>query len=95
MSRQAAAEPFSGWGRHMLSGLRVPQSDEAIEKWLGSRDAASSHAPWATDVMKALVIVLLLEKSRAVIDVADAIFAIRTGAVVVPLPGDAVEVRSP
>jgi len=71
-----------------LSDVRLPQSDEAIEKWLGDPRAASSQVPWTTDAIKALAIVLLLEKSRANIDVADAIFAIRTGAVVVPLPGD-------
>jgi len=71
-----------------LSDVRLPQSDQAIEKWLGDPSAASSQAPWTTDAIKALAIVLLLEKSRAIIDVADAIFAIRTGAVVVPLPGD-------
>src|SRR6476469_5326949 len=70
-----------------LSNVRLPQSDQAIEKWLGDSSAASSQAPWTTDAIKALAVVLLLEKSRAIIDVADAIFAIRTGAVVVPLPG--------
>jgi hypothetical protein len=75
----------------VLSEDRLPLTDEAIDKWVGRLapvDAGEVPDPWTTDAVHALLIALLLEKARSVIDVADAIFAIRTGAPVVPLPGD-------
>ena len=75
----------------VLSDARLPLTDEAIDKWVGRLapgDAGEAPASWATDAVGALLVALLLEKARAVIDVADAVFAIRTGAPVVPLPGD-------
>ena len=75
----------------VLSEERLPLTDEAIAKWMGGQapvDAGEVPASWTTDAVRALLIALLLEKARAIIDVADAVFAIRTGAPVVPLPGD-------